>query len=305
MGCPTEVEIGNNLVFSIATHDPDTGVLTDADAVPSYRIYEAETAVAILIGTMSKLDDANTTGFYTELIACTAANGFESGKSYTVYIEATVDGDTGGISYGFVATPANYSGVTFTAEGLDICNDALILIGDDTVLSIDPPDDNDRARACKRLYPRIRDEVLRAYPWNCAKTRATLTRLAATPTWGYTYQFQLPTLPYCLRVLSTDMDEYGFAYKIEGRVLLTDEDAVNILYIARVTDPAQFDSLLMGAMTARLAAELCTTLTGDAVKSKEMWNLYFAKLTEAQQVDGMEQGSYDIIQSQDLVNVRL
>jgi hypothetical protein len=50
---------------------------------------------------MAKLDDANTTGFYTELIACTAGNGFESGKPYTVYIEATVDSDTGGISYAF------------------------------------------------------------------------------------------------------------------------------------------------------------------------------------------------------------
>lgn len=103
MGCQTSVDIGDNLTFSVCTHDPDTGVLTDADAVPSYRIYEDETAVAILTGNMAKLDDVNTTGFYTELIACTAANGFEDGRSYTIYIEATVGGDTGGISYGFKA----------------------------------------------------------------------------------------------------------------------------------------------------------------------------------------------------------
>jgi hypothetical protein len=52
---------------------------------------------------MAKLDDANTTGFYTETIECTGANGFENGKTYTVYIEATVDSDKGGISYGFKA----------------------------------------------------------------------------------------------------------------------------------------------------------------------------------------------------------
>jgi len=103
MGCPASVTIGDNLVFSICTHDPDTGVLTDADANPSYRVYEDETATPILTGTMSKLDDDNTTGFYTESIACTAANGFEDGKTYTIYIEATVDSDTGGISYGFKA----------------------------------------------------------------------------------------------------------------------------------------------------------------------------------------------------------
>ena len=106
MGCPSTVVLENNLVFSVCTHDPDTGVLTDADSVPSYRIYEDETATPILTGDMAKLDDANTTGFYTELIACTAGNGFEDGKTYTIYIEATVDGDTGGISYGFTVESA-------------------------------------------------------------------------------------------------------------------------------------------------------------------------------------------------------
>jgi hypothetical protein len=103
MGCPSEVNIGDNLVFGVCTHDPDTGVLTDADSVPTYRVYEDETGTAILNGSMAKLDDANTTGFYTETLTCTAANGFEDGKTYTVYIEATVDSDTGGISYGFKA----------------------------------------------------------------------------------------------------------------------------------------------------------------------------------------------------------
>jgi hypothetical protein len=103
MGCQSAVNIGDYLTFSICTHDPDTGELTDADAAPTWRLYEDETAVPILTGTMSTLDAVNTTGFYTERVLCSAANGFEDGKSYTVYIEATVDGDTGGICYGFRA----------------------------------------------------------------------------------------------------------------------------------------------------------------------------------------------------------
>ena len=107
MGCQTEVDIGDYFTFSVTTHDPDTGVLTDADAVPAYRIYEDEIAVPILTGNMAKLDDVGTTGFYTERIACTSANGFEDGKSYNIDIVATVDGDQGGITYAFRAmTPA-------------------------------------------------------------------------------------------------------------------------------------------------------------------------------------------------------
>ena len=103
MGCPSEVVVGDNLVFSVVSHDPDTGVLTDATGVPAYRVYEDETETPILTGNMAKLDDDNTTGFYTELIGCTAANGFESGKTYTIFIKATVDTDEGGITYAFKA----------------------------------------------------------------------------------------------------------------------------------------------------------------------------------------------------------
>ena len=101
MGCPAQVEIGQTLVFSVCTHDPDTGVLTDADAAPTYRVYEADNGTPLLTGDMGKLDDANTTGFYVEAIACTIANGFEENGSYTIYIQATVDADTGGIAYSF------------------------------------------------------------------------------------------------------------------------------------------------------------------------------------------------------------
>jgi len=114
MGCPSDCDIGENLVFSICTHDPDTGVLTDADAPPDYWVYEDENATEILTGSMAKFDTK--TGHYTELIACTTANGFEAGKTYTVFINATVDSDKGGISYAFKAKRSDLGpgAITFT-----------------------------------------------------------------------------------------------------------------------------------------------------------------------------------------------
>lgn len=102
MGCPSKVELGNNLKFSVCAHNPTTALLTDADSAPTYRIYENEDASPVLTGTMAKLDDDNTTGFYTELINCTTGNGFEAEKIYTIYIEVTVAGVKGGISYEFI-----------------------------------------------------------------------------------------------------------------------------------------------------------------------------------------------------------
>ena len=87
--------IDDVVVFSVSTHTPSTGAVTDADSVPSYRVYEDETGTAILTGSMAKLDDANTTGFYSEQITLSAANGFEKGKSYNILITAAVGAITG------------------------------------------------------------------------------------------------------------------------------------------------------------------------------------------------------------------
>lgn len=94
-------KINDWLTFAVNTHTASTGAATDADAVPTYRVYEDETATPILTGSMAKLDDAGTTGFYSERIQLTAANGFETGKSYTIYISATVGSIVGTLNHTF------------------------------------------------------------------------------------------------------------------------------------------------------------------------------------------------------------
>jgi len=89
--------IGELLTFAVNTHSASTGAATDADAVPSYRVYEDESGTAILTGSMAKLDDTNTTGFYSEQLTLsgTPGNGFEAGKCYSIYISAAVGSVTG------------------------------------------------------------------------------------------------------------------------------------------------------------------------------------------------------------------
>lgn len=94
-------KIDDTLTFSVNTHKVDTGVGTDADGVPTYRVYEDETGTAILNGSMAKLDDDNTVGFYSKQLTLSAANGFEAGKSYNIYITATVNGIAGTMHHTF------------------------------------------------------------------------------------------------------------------------------------------------------------------------------------------------------------
>jgi hypothetical protein len=87
-------KIDDNLTFALNVLDPATNQAAAADSAPSYRIYEDETATPILTGNLAALDSGNTTGFYTEQITLSAANGFEKGKCYTIYMEADVSTNT-------------------------------------------------------------------------------------------------------------------------------------------------------------------------------------------------------------------
>ena len=176
-----------------------------------------------------------------------------------------------------------------------ICNRALDMLGAEPVTSLD--DNTKAARLCARNYGPVRDAVLRAYPWNAVVRRASLAALAEAPAWGYARQFQLPVGPApepCLRLLAVAGEtEFGLRYKIEGGRVLTDEAApLNILYIARLDDPAALDPLLADAIGTRLAADLSYSLTASAALGQTLMDIYQAKLNEARIADA-EEGSPD------------
>ena len=194
-----------------------------------------------------------------------------------------------------------------TTSVVSICNTAMDLLGTDTITSLS--DDSKPARFCARNYERVRDAVLRAYPWNCAIARASLAALATAPAWGYARQFQLPEGPdpaYCLRVLAINGEvDFGLTYKIEGRRILTDEDApLEILYIARLEDPAQFDALLIDAIAARLALDAAYPLAGSVSLGQTMSQAYSEKIAEARQVDSQE-GTPDMLIAGDWLESRI
>jgi hypothetical protein len=117
-------EIDDYLTFVCNTHKAEDGAATDADAAPTYRVYEDETGAAILTGSLAKLDDANTVGFYSERIQLTAANGFENGKAYTIYITATVDSVAGTMSHSFQVDNA-LSTIDTVVDGIKAVTDNL------------------------------------------------------------------------------------------------------------------------------------------------------------------------------------
>ena len=181
---------------------------------------------------------------------------------------------------------------------IEICSAALNKLGAESITSFD--DLTPRSNLCRDFYPSVRDAVLRAYPWNCALTQQALAHDVALPLFGYAYKFALPVIPYCLRVLVIDGDP---EFNIKGRYIYTDESTINIEFIARITNPGLFDSLLKEAIEARLAAELAYPITRTPSVATVMWSLYEAKLREARTNDGFE-GTIQGYESNVLTDVR-
>ena len=187
------------------------------------------------------------------------------------------------------------------ANETEIITNALLLLGDKEIVS--PTEDSDRARIGAALYPRIRDAVLRAHPWNFAITRQKITAEVTGPVFGeFLNKFKLPTHPFCLRVLSLD-DNPEIRFKIEGRFMLSNVSTANYQYIMRVVDPNQFDSDFIGAVEVRLAQRMALAITGGAQVRRDFEDEYRSLLREARSIDAQE-GSQDPLSANDLINAR-
>ena len=191
------------------------------------------------------------------------------------------------------------------ASIVDICNGALNQLGATTILSL--TEDSKNARLCNARYTQVRDALFRSHPWNCLQKRVELAADTATPAWGFSSQFTLPT--DCLRLLR--ILDYDSDHKVEGRKILTDASSMKILYVARITDPNEYDELLRETLSAALAADIAYAITSSNPVAVNMYNLYKEKLKEARFVDAtegqnieQEEGMADVIDAGTFINSR-
>jgi hypothetical protein len=233
--------IDDTLTFTVTTHRFDTGALTDADAVPAYRVYEDETGTAILTGNMAKLDDAGTTGFYSEQLTLSAANGFEVGKSYNVYVSAAVNSVTGGQSGGFkvIATPVAQTGDSFARLGAPV---GASISADVAAVQSDTNDIQTRIPAALTAGGNIKADAL---AWAGAATATNDVALATAPT--------------NFAALSVD---------VSGQVSLGSGTLIGIWNVdtSLITPDSNIGSYVLGLATAANLATVDTV--ADAIKAK-------------------------------------
>ena len=191
------------------------------------------------------------------------------------------------------------------ASVVDICNGALNQLGATTILSL--TEDSKNARLCNSRYTQVRDALFRSHPWNCLQKRVQIAADTTAPAWGFTYAYTLPA--DCLRLLK--ILDYDSNYKVEGRKILSNTSSMKILYVARVTDPNEYDELLRETLSASLGADIAFGVTSNNQTATNMYNLFKEKLRDARFVDSTEGqnidsdlGMADVIDASTFINSR-
>lgn len=135
---------------------------------------------------------------------------------------------------------------------------------------ISGPDDNSNAgKLCRLHYPQCRDWLLRRFPWSFARRRVVLADTGAPPTnWAYSYAYPSDCLmilglvvPGFRRLRADQMPPYEVAYDGTRRVIHTDLEKAELLYTARVEDPALFDPMFTTSLGWLLSAEVAMPLS--------------------------------------------
>lgn len=166
------------------------------------------------------------------------------------------------------------------ASQVDIANRALSKLGEARIISLD--DDTKNAREIKSAFDIVRDAEFRAHRWHFTKRRITLPALSATPSFGWDYQYALPSdflqviqVGYYDPVIdltdyrTSGTREWEIEYGDAGNVLLSNFEApLPLRYVARIDDPTRYDATFVEVLSCRLAVEVCQALTQSETKKE-------------------------------------
>jgi hypothetical protein len=182
-----------------------------------------------------------------------------------------------------------------TVTAVSVANSALVKVGADRISAL--TENVQGARLINTIFEPVRDEVLRAHPWNFAIKRALLAPTSTTPTFEYDYEYDLPADVLRVLTIAENIDDDGtddLKWDVEGRNLLCDISAVYIKYIKRAEDWSEWDNVFAEAMAWRLAWGVAYALTQSSSVVKLMETGYKAAIAQARSFDGME-GSVKIL----------
>lgn len=167
---------------------------------------------------------------------------------------------------------------TTNSTWLVLCNAALVRLNKQQMQSLD--EGTTTANACNAALPLAVSSVLAQNDWKSARKRALIAPFAVGPDFGYSNRFRIPN--DFVRIVSVENTD---EWEREGAYILSNANALQMIYIAYPEFPGQLDPLLQEAIACALTAELAMTLISDSTivsawQSKAELAIARAKLNE-------------------------
>jgi hypothetical protein len=171
---------------------------------------------------------------------------------------------------------------------VNIANQALMMLGASPIVSFD--DGSTEAIAVNTLYEPAKSQVLRAYPWRCATNAATLALLADAPV-NPLYEYAYAWPEDAVRILNIMVDGNrhmtNIAWETQGKTVLANVQNIMATYVYDVEEP-DLDAHVEMALVAKLAMDMCYTLTASNTREGALAQIFEMKLNEARTTDRQE-----------------
>ena len=170
---------------------------------------------------------------------------------------------------------------------VSIANLALQKLGEPPIVSL--TENSAAARAMNACYEALRDRELRANLWKFAKRRATLAAHVTEPDFTFGYAFPVPTdFLRLIKPARVGLDWHLEYHEGVLAILTNDGAALEIRYIAKITDPTLFDPLFVEMLACKMAWHCAEALTQSNSKKMAALEEYKDVKREARQVNAFE-----------------
>ncbi len=144
-------------------------------------------------------------------------------------------------------------------------------------------DDSALGRLCLAGFPEVLRQAHESHEWSFAAKTQELSEKPGRGRDGCERRFALPS--DCLRPIRLEAGalpaRLGPHFIIEGRDLLTNQDAPRLVYTALIEDPAMWPPAFTLALSWGLAAFLATANNNDARMQQHCFQNYQIALAEA------------------------
>lgn len=160
------------------------------------------------------------------------------------------------------------------------------MIGGKQIASFE--EESQLAQTCRNIYDTTRLALLRLHPWSCAKKRQILSPVSTYPSFGFAHAFPLPSDYVLIIAANTE------CYEVENRHILADVQLIQLEYIFNNDTEQTWDSLLVEAMTLKMASKLCKPVTGSTTERDSIDAEFLRLFPQAKAINAQERPSQTI-----------